>query len=78
MQISYNLLKISYLQTGKTAVKYQSSTAQDKKSTTMLITNNWNTSKHYMQYKNYRYLSRRNFTVTHAGNHVLNLRKKGG
>ena len=38
MQINYNLLKISYLQTGRTAVGYQSSTAQDKKSTPMLIT----------------------------------------
>ena len=47
MQVNYNLLKISYLQTGRTAVEYQSSTAQDKKSATMLITNNWNASKHY-------------------------------
>jgi len=44
MQVNYNLLKISFLQTGRTAVENQSSTAKDKKSTTMLINNNWNNS----------------------------------
>jgi hypothetical protein len=41
-----------------------------KKSTT--------TGIHYRQYKNYRYLSRRNFIITHFKNDLLNIRKGGG